>query len=679
MANPFDVFDAQDSGNPFDVFDKREKPPAAQEAEPTTWERINQGVNRLGTQFTKGLTELAGTPRVVSEALEASPELRKIFPILEITRAAGSALPTSQQMNKVIFNDLGVPEVNGTTPEGQVLDAGLRTVSQTVAMPGSMVRNLLPSFLGGAAAETAGKVTEGTKYEPYARLGTGLVVGGGAAAAQNIAGNVLQGVRNLIAPNTKETAAKIIGRNLERDRMTAAELEAAQRANPGSMAVENAGPNVTGSLRGSIAAPGQARATAQEAFDARIEGSNARTTAGLDRTLSPVDSLGVTVEDLAKTRAAQSAPAYEAAGVPRRIEVTETVRPGAPVMRQSSILNADGTPVSIMEQGAPIVEKTFNTPTINSPEISALLKESKDVQAAIAAARRLPDYKDLPANSMAMLDKAYKHLEGLEEAAIRAGNGARAFDLGNVRRDLRAAIVNENEQYGAALATYAEPSKLITSAERGKEWFTKNIDPAVVKREFSKLEPAEQEAALVGVRDWARDVIGRSDRGGAAERVWAGGNNRERLTAIQSAGNNKILNEILVAERNLFKKARDVNVGSRTAPMALEAADNAMEATSGLTDILRGRIGTGVAKIGGRLVDRMVDGRTEKTNALIAQHLTSTDPRQVGLVAALAEQARLRELARSANRRDAVLYGGLLAPSIAGVGSFQRQNGLLGD
>lgn len=686
MAGPWDVVDEEKIGaagnggnNPWAVVSQEPV-----QADPTLWERINQGVNRVGTQVTKGLTELAGTPRMVSEALDAAPGLRKIFPMLEITRAAGGALPSTQQMNNTIFNDLGVPEVNGTTPGGKILDAGIRGVAQTAVMPGSMIRNALPSFMGGAASEAAGLATEGSKYEPYARLGTGLVVGGGTAAAQNLAGNVAQGVRNLVAPNVEESAAKIIGRNLERDRMTGAQLADAQRANPGSMVVENAGPNVTGSLRGSIAAPGPARTTAQDAFDARIEGSNARVTSGLDRTLSPTESLAGTVDELAAIRRQQASPLYREAGIPEKIEKTVTTKlAGMPEKSVPVYPYMKSGPREVRQEfgpGTPYTETTFNSPNLSSPALDYLLKNSDDMNAAIGAARRLPDYKDLPQNSMIMLDKSYKHLNAMENEAVRAGNLERARDIRKVRTDLKKALTDANPKYAEALDAYEGPSKLITAAETGKEWFTKNVDPTMVKREFGKMTPDEQQAALVGVRDWARDVIGRSDRGGAAERVWAGGNNRERLTAIQSIGNNKILNEILAAERNLFKKARDVNVGSRTAPMAAEAGDNAMQATTGLADLLRGRFGSGAAKIGGRLADRMLEGRTEKTNALIAQHLTSTDPQQVGLVAALAEQARLSELAKSANRRDAVLYGGLLAPSIPAASSYdkKRRQGLLG-
>ncbi len=428
------------------------------------------------------------------------------------------------------------------------------------------------------------------------------------------------------------------------------------------MLVEGGGPNVRGTLRGAIAAPGEARTNVQNAFDARLEGSNARTTAALDSAISPNNSLGTTVEELAAQRAKAARPLYEDAGIPRRIEATETTRPGAPVTRQSAVLDAEGRPMTVTEPGKPTIDRTFNTPNVKSEAIDKLLTESADVQAAIKAARKLPDFKDLPSNSMAMLDKAYKHLEGLEQAAVRAGNGARAFDLGNVRRDLRTALAEANPQYGAALEAFSGPSKLIDAATTGREWFTKNVDPKVASKEFAALSPAEQEAARVGIRDWARSTIGRSDRGTAAERVWTGGDHRARLEAILSPEGYAQLAKAMNAEKNAIRTSRDINVGSRTAPMGLEAADNAGQVNA-LADVGRGRFGAAAGKMLGNALGRIGEGRTEAVNARIAEMLTSTDPATVGLVASLAERARLAEAAKRSGRMNALAVGGF-APAL---------------
>jgi hypothetical protein len=681
VADLFDRYGVAPSGGG-DLFDRyaggegggvQDWEPSQQPTEPTIGERVNRGVNWLGTRATKAATSLLGTPRVVGEALEmVPPEVRALVPGIDIPRLVGQALPSKQQMDAFVFRDLKVPEVDSAGPTGKIIDAAAEAAIPTVIMPGSVARNVLPAFAGGGASEFAGQLTEGTRWEPFARIGAGVGVGVGTGLAQNALGNVLQGIRNFIAPNVKESAAKIIARNIERDATTGNALADAQRANPGSLLVENAGPNVRGALRGSTAAPGSARTTAQDAFDARIEGTNKRTTNALDSAISPNSSLAASVDELNALRAQQATPKYEAAGIPRKIEKTETIRPGDPVKKTVPILPGAKARTQIEVPGPDVVERTFNSPNFSTPELDYYLKRSPDVQAAIAAARRLPQFQELPDNSMVMLDKAYKHLVGMEQEAIRAGNGTRAFDLKNLRQGFQKALTDANPKYQEALDAYSTPSKLIDASERAKEWFTKNVDPIIVTREFEAMKAAGlDDAALIGVRDWARTVIGRSDRGVAAERVWSGGDNRARLESILGPGGFKKLQSVMESEKNLIRTQRDVGVGSRTTPMALEAADNALESVGPVTDLLRGNVLSAAGKFGGRLAGRIAEGRTEATNAEIARMLTSTDPAEVGLVAALLEQARLRELARSSGRMNALAYGGTVAPTINALGDMR--------
>ena len=635
----------------------------------TLGDDIKQFGEWLGTRAIKTASGLAMLPTSIQELgnTAASNTLgmitgRKMHP-------AQNMMPSSSDVNSLAFKTLGIPEVN--TPQkygGKITDAAVEASLPALLSPSTAARNILPMATGGAAQEVAGEATKGTKYEPVARTLGAVLGGGGAALVQNGAGNVGQAIRN-IAPNVEDTTAKIIGRGLERDSTTGNALVADHAAlGPGALAVEAAGPNLRGIMRGSIAAPGPARTTAQDAFDTRIEGSNVRTTNALDKAVGPNGSLAGTVDELAALRAQQSRPAYQAAGIPARIERL----PDAPVPMSVDLKLPKGQSLSDIwksEGSLPADAPTpnFNTPNVSSPKLDALLKDSADVKAAIGAARRLPDFKDLPDNSMAMLDKAYKHLNGMEQEAIRGGNGTRAYDIGNVRKDFQKAITEANPAYGEALDTYAGPSKLIDAGTKGKEWFSKNVDPVIAGREFQAMSQPEQEAALVGVRDWARTTIGRSDRGVAAERIWNGGNNRERLKAILSAPGYEDLAGKIDIERNAIKTQRDINVGSRTTPMAMEMADNASGVpVNALADAARGRFGSAAARVIGGAVDRIGQGRTEAVNAQISKVLTSTDPKDVGLVASLAEKARQAELARGGARRNALARGTIapLAPAL---------------
>lgn len=607
--------------------------------EPGVMDRINTGVNWLGTRATKAATGLLGTPRALSDLSRAGLEAIGVpnFPLADPVSMVARFLPSTGQMNDAVFRGAGVPEVNAPGRAGKVLDAATEAALGSIVLPGSLARNILPATVGGASQEMAGQVTEGSKWEPVARLGAGVVAGGATALAQNALGNVAQGAKNALRPNTEETAAKIIGRAMERDRMDGNVLAAARNdLGPGAMVVEAGGPNVRGTLRGAIAAPGEARTNVQNAFDARIEGSNARTAAALDRAVSPNGNLATTVDDLATQRSAAARPAYEAAGVPPR----------------NALASADKLMLS--------------------DDVMTLFKDSPDVQAALRNARRVPELKGEPINSMAVLDRVYKHIGGLEEAARRGGNNVRAGDLRDLRVRLAGGIGEENAAYTNALASYSEPSKLIDAAGRGREWFTKNVDPISAGKEFKAMSPDQQQAALTGIRDWARTTAGRSDRGIAAERVWAGGDNRARLKAILDAPGFEGLAKQMGVEKNAIATSRDIRVGSRTAPMALEANDNAGQAIDALADVGRGRFGTAVGKALTGLFDRIAEGKTEAVNAKIAEMLSSSDPQIVKAITTLLEQARVKEAARMANRANAVQIGGVASPAVNALAGERR-------
>lgn len=597
--------------------------------DPTIGERINRGVNWLGTRATKAATGIVGLPRAYADLERMAVEATGLPYVPSPVASATRFLPSSQNMNDVVFNSLGVPEVNASGKGGKILDAATEAALGAVVMPGSLARNFIPSAIGGASQEVAGQLTEGTKYEPAARLVAGVTAGGLSAAAQNALGNVVQAGKNL-RPNVDKTAAKIVGRALERDQMTGETLGKAQAdLGPGAMLVEAGGPNVRGAMRGSIAAPGPARTEAQNAFDLRMEGSNARTTQALDSAISPNNSLAMTVDDLAATRAKASRPAYRAA--------------------------VDEAPDLMM-----------------SDDLLRLTKDSKVVRSAVAAAKGDPDLKGRPVNSMAVLDEVYKTIGGKADAARRGGDGHAAYKMEGIRERLKQGIIEENPAYGDALDAYSGPSKLIDAAGKGREWFSKNVDPQKAAKDYQAMPPDEQQAALVGIRDWARTTIGKSDRGVAAERVWNGGDNRARLEAILGPEGYAKLAKAMETERNAIKTSRDINVGSRTTPMALEAADNNAMAGGVWQDLLQGRVLSAGGKFAGNALERVATGRTEAVNARIAKMLTSTDPNEVGLVNALLERARIEELARSRGRVNAFAIGGGVLPTANALAGERR-------
>lgn len=176
-------------------------------------EAVNTGVNWAGTQITKGVTGLLGIPDVLGGAAQYAGEKagEKLgFP--EMGKKGGEALkqaltlfgtaPTTGGMNKAVFQDLGVPEVNaGNNPAltldkpfgldakvnvGKILDAAPQ------ALPSMLFGGAaIPSMIGGMTSEGAGQATAGTPYEIPARL-VGGVAGyrGGQKAVSPLPANL---------------------------------------------------------------------------------------------------------------------------------------------------------------------------------------------------------------------------------------------------------------------------------------------------------------------------------------------------------------------------------------------------------------------------------------------------------------------------------------------------------
>lgn len=589
-------------------------------------------VIKAGTSFAGNARGLADTLKSGAQALGVPPVFANALQYSNPVTLAGQFMPSTQDMNTAIFDKAGVRQKNLPGPLGKAVDIGTEIAIQAPAFGGSALRQVVPAFVGGVAQELAGQATEGTPYEIPARVVTGMVAGGGTAAVQNLAGNVLKGASNAAfanARNPEKQAANILGRALANDETTLPQLQAQMQ--PGSPLFIQGGENVKGALRGSVAAPGPARTTGQRAADNYLQGGDARTTAAIDTQISNLPPVAVRTNALSTERAAASGPAYAAAGIPQE---------------RSALKSADRLMLS--------------------DDALTLFKDSPDVQQALKNARRVPELKGEPINSMAVLDRVYKHIGGLEQKAVRAGNGTRAGDLGDIRRQLATAIGDENPAYTNALRTYSEPSKLIEAATLGKTMFSGNVNAQEVKRVYSGLPADQQKEFLGGVADFLRSRAGNTDRATAGERIWAGNNVRERLKAILPESEFEAFKTAIEQEVKGGRAVRDVFKGSRTTPMALEAADNAGIDGNMLMRLLSGdRFGALVDAARGAS-GRVADGRTAKVNNVLAQWLTETDPEKVGLVAALAERAQRNAALTSANRRNALAVGAAL-PATGGI------------
>jgi hypothetical protein len=301
------------------------------------------------------------------------------------------------------------------------------------------------------------------------------------------------------------------------------------------------------------------------------------------------------------------------------------------------------------------------------------MQDSGPIKSAISSIRSLSEYKYLPQNSMTMWQEAYTELGGMERAAIRAGNDSWARQIGNERRNLKAALVDANPRYGRALDAYSEPQQLIDAANKGKEVFSANMRPDEVGMLYSKMPADQRKEFLGGVAEWLRAKVGNTDRANPAERIWNSANNRDRMKQILSPDDYAKFDAIMEQEKKVAGVAREVTRGSRTVPMAAEAADTAHQTGAALGlihKVMDGHYGLAaldLLRMGARPVARAFAGnRMEATNAKLAEWLTETDPSKVGLVRSLAANAQAEEAARRLAGQQMFTYGSL-APAIGPI------------
>jgi hypothetical protein len=279
---------------------------------------------------------------------------------------------------------------------------------------------------------------------------------------------------------------------------------------------------------------------------------------------------------------------------------------------------------------SPLYDQAYAAGQINSFAIDNLLKKSKDIQYAISEARRLPEYADLPDNSMLMLDKAYKYVGGLANSAKISGKSTQADDLNNLRMSLRNAITDEVPVYGKALDTFSSESLLKDALELGAKNFLRKT-PAEINREIKKFPgDAEQQMYRLGAVQSVRDEIyGMRETGNIADKFLNSREMRDRMrTVFNSQGEYETFIKNLERERQMAVTRSRIEGGSPTAPIQQDIAELQAQSPS---EMLR----AGAQMAGGDLMGgatnlmRQLAPRLQGMNENVAEQISRSvlDPR----------------------------------------------------
>jgi len=260
---------------------------------------------------------------------------------------------------------------------------------------------------------------------------------------------------------------------------------------------------------------------------------------------------------------------------------------------------------------APFYDQARAAGQIESFAIDNLLKKSKDIQTAIADARRLPQFADLADNDMVMLDKAYKYVGDIANEARRTGKSARANDLDDLRIQLRTAITDKVPVYGKALDTFSGESVLLDALNAGREKFLRKT-PAEIRRELDKFtDEGQQQMYRLGAIQTLRDEIyGMRETADVASKFLNDRNMKDRFKLIfNSTGEYEDFIKNLQREQSMARTRSMIEGGSPTTRIGQEVGEiqgpAPSEVISAGTQMIRGDLLGGGSRLLGQVVPRM--------------------------------------------------------------------------
>jgi len=330
------------------------------------------------------------------------------------------------------------------------------------------------------------------------------------------------------------------------------------------------------------------------------------------------------------------------------------------------------------DAAAPLYQQAYAAGEVYSPRIDELLAKSKDIRAAIDTARGLPQYADLPANSMLLLDKAYKYVGDMANEARKAGKGSRANDLDTLRGDLLDAIADKKTGipvYRDAVNAFASESLLKDALEIGSKNFLKK-SPSEINRELKKFPgEAEQQMYRLGAVQSLRDEIyGMRETGNIADKFLNSREMRDRMrTIFNSTGEYDTFIKNLERERQMGVTRARIEGGSPTAPIQQDIAE--LQGPSATEIIASGaQMARGDLLGGGMSMARQLAPRLQGINENVAQELSdillnpSFNVQQQALlnVAPIMDQLRRRALQQQVRQAGGSATAGQLVPGLLG-------------
>lgn len=490
-----------------------------------------------------------------------------VTPMTLPLQAAATAMQGEQISKNLAAEEAKTAAVpSGVAIPGQIAGAvagGIAAAPTAPARLAAAVTSKVPTGIGRAAVRGAlGGATGGAAF------GSGTATGGpeerlqgakeGAitgAATGAVAGPLIRGAGKLVSAAGKTLsptirAERALAEALEQDGIsaTAARMRL-KRLGTDAFLADVGDENVRALVRSAGDTPGAAKKVIENALRRRAQRQQNRIVALVQR-VSSSKNFGETLEEVRKNRQAASTKLYQQA------------------FDQQPIIKA-----SLFKSNP---QKAINLQKLmQNPIVKAAIRDSKKI------VRRnddgtITEFKDLPDNSILILDQVYKTLGDRATTAARRGKGAKQFDLNELRGELKDILTTASPAYGRALDTFSSGKMLEEAMDLGR----KALDPStdITPARIAAMPEVEREMFQIGfaqaVQDMVEKVPNRETVGNAARKVFGNPAVVKRIRAAlpDDASFREFARGIIGEERFVQgRQAMAPSIGSQTLPRARAA------------------------------------------------------------------------------------------------------------
>ncbi len=612
--------------------------------------------NTLGNAFGFGLgDEVAGAAHALSNTIVGGGGA--------LLRAAG--VPNSARpFDPAAAYSRGRDEYNADMERAQRDAPQASTIANVFGLAGNVAMPLRAvagaRTLGGAmrAGATQGAVAgtlagagnaEGGLANRAAGVGigaaTGATLGAVAPVALNVIGSAVRGGMRM-AGRGPSVSPQIVGRALQADggirRAGQMVNEAQARGVP--MALADTGDNARGIAASVGRQPGEARTIVRDMAIGRQEAQGERIGGAITRDLGPVANVRAQSEALSQQAKTQAAPLYEA---------------------------AYAAPIAITDNLAGMIRRLPPQAVRNAQELARL--EGRDPNTLGVDLDDAGEIVLTERPTMQTLDLIKQGMDDVVEAFRDGTTGRLNLDTrgratNNLLREFVAELDRVNPAYAEARAAYAGPTRMAAALNKGRSAVNATADDMLVMTR--DLTPNEAEQFRLGLRsalieriegggdysDKVRQLVASPKKRAALAQLFGGNAELDRFfaTLADEGALNRTYQSVAGNSLTQERKAFDAATGDQG---LLNAAAGAA------TDVARGNVGAGVARIIADLRNYGAGEAGQRARAEVAAALAETDP------------AILRQALRDASQAQA---GERIQRSRAGQGAA-RQGQALGN